>query len=86
MQQKKGWLGGHFPELRFAGSVVRKPRQEFEGSALELFFHVVLRLNGASIVVKIQHKSQCKHMTFVRENQIIHWQGVYFYQLCFTKL
>ena len=47
---KKGWLGGHFSELGLAGSGARKPRREFEGSALEPFFHVFLRLNGASIV------------------------------------
>ena len=28
----------------------RKPRWEFKGSALEPFFHVILRLNGALIV------------------------------------
>ena len=36
--KKKGWLGGQFSELGFAGSGARKPRREFEGSALELFF------------------------------------------------
>ena len=58
------WLGGHFfrtwvrrvgwevifSELGFAGSGVRKPWREFEGSALELFFHVFLRLSRALIV------------------------------------
>ena len=39
-----------FSELGFAGSRVHKPWWEFEGSALELFFHVFLRLNGAFIV------------------------------------
>ena len=52
MQQKKvGWevIFSEF-ELGFAGSGVRKPRREFEGSALEPFFHVVLRPYGALIV------------------------------------
>jgi len=34
-----------FSELGFAGSGVRKPWQEFEGSTLKPLFHVVLRLN-----------------------------------------
>ena len=44
---KKGWLGGHFSELGFEGSGARKPQREFEGSALEPFFHVFLRLSRA---------------------------------------
>ena len=47
---KKGWLGGHFSELGFAGSRAHKPRREFEGSTLEPFFHVFLSLNGVFIV------------------------------------
>ena len=39
-----------FSELGFAGSGARKPRREFEGSALEPFFHVFLSLNGVFIV------------------------------------
>ena len=39
-----------FSELGFAGSGARKPRREFEGSALKPFFHVFLRLNQALIV------------------------------------
>ena len=37
-----------FSELRFAGFGARKPRREFdhEGIALDLFVHVVLRVNG----------------------------------------
>ena len=35
-----------FSKLRLAGSGARKPQQEFEGSTLNPFFHVVLRLNG----------------------------------------
>ena len=52
MQQKKVSWGVDviFSEHRFAGPRARKPRREFEGSALEMFFHVVLRLNGALIV------------------------------------
>ena len=46
MQQKKVGWEVIFPELGFAGSRARKLRREFEGSALDLFFHVVLRLNG----------------------------------------
>ena len=48
-QKKVGWEV-IFSELGFAGSGARKPRREFEGSALEPFFHVFLRLNGALIV------------------------------------
>ena len=45
-------VGGEviFLENRFTGSGARKPQQEFKGSALEPFFHVFLRLNGALIV------------------------------------
>ena len=46
MQQKKVGWEVIFSELGFAGSGARQPRREFEGSALEPFFHVVLRLNG----------------------------------------
>ena len=46
MQPKKiGWEV-IFSELGFAESGARKPQRKFEGSALEPFFHVVLRLNG----------------------------------------
>ena len=48
-QKKVGWEV-IFSDLGFAGSGARKPRREFEGSALEPFFYVFLRLNGASIV------------------------------------
>ena len=40
MQEKKVGWEVIFSELRFAGSGARKPRREFEGSTLELFFHV----------------------------------------------
>ena len=52
MQQKKVGWEVIFSELAigFAGSGARKPQREFEGSALEPFFHVFLRLNGALIV------------------------------------
>ena len=36
-----------FSERGFAGSRARKPRWEFKRSALEQFFCIVLRLNGA---------------------------------------
>ena len=50
VQQKNiGWEV-IFSKLGFAGSRARKPQREFEGSALEPFFHVFLRLNGAPIV------------------------------------
>ena len=80
MQQKKvGWEVS-FSELGFAGSGARKPRREFEGSALEPFFHVFLRLNGVFIVYLNYHiKASVKLIEFVRENQIIPWQGVYFF-------
>ena len=48
MQQNKVGWEVIFSELGFAGSGARKPRREFE--ALEPFFHVFLRLNGALIV------------------------------------
>ena len=47
--KKVGWEV-IFSELGFAGSGARKPQREFKGSTLEPFFHVFLRLNGASIV------------------------------------
>ena len=50
MQQKMVGWEVIFSELGFAGSGARKPRREFEGSALEPFFHVFLRLNGVLIV------------------------------------
>ena len=69
-----------FSELGFAGSGARKPRREFKGSALEPFFHVFLRLSRALIVQLNYHiKASVKLMTFARENQIIPWQGVYFF-------
>ena len=46
MQQKKVGLEVIFSEHGFAGSGARKPQREFKGSAIEPFFHVVLRLNG----------------------------------------
>ena len=48
-KKKVGWEVV-FSELGFAGSGARKPRREFEGSALEPFFHVFLSLNGVFIV------------------------------------
>ena len=50
MQQKKVGWEVNFSGLGFAGSGARKPQWEFEDSALELFLHVFLRLNGALIV------------------------------------
>ena len=50
MQQKKVGWEVIFSELGFAGSGARKPRREFEGSALEPFFHVFLRLSRVLIV------------------------------------
>ena len=53
MQQKKVGWEIIFSELGFgaAGSGARKPRREFKGSALEPIFHVVVRINGASLIV-----------------------------------
>ena len=48
-QKQVGWEV-IFSELGFAGSGARKPWREFEGSALEPFFHVFLSLNGVFIV------------------------------------
>ena len=50
VQQKKVGWEVIFLELGFAGSGARKPRREFEGSTLEPFFHVFLRLSRALIV------------------------------------
>ena len=82
-KKKVGWEV-IFSELAFAGSGARQPRQEFEGSALGPFFHVVLRLNGVLKVWLNYHiiiiiKASVKLMTFDRKNQIILWQGVYFF-------
>ena len=80
IQQKKVGWEVIFSELGFAGSGARKPRREFEGSALEPFFHVFLSLNGVFIVQLNYHiKASVKLIEFVRENQIIPWQGVYFF-------
>ena len=80
MQQKKVGWEVIFSELGFAGSEARKPRREFEGSALEPFFHVFLRVNGALIVyLNYRIKASVKLVIFDRENQIIPWQGVYFF-------
>ena len=46
MQQKKLAGRSFFSKLGLARSGARKPQREFEGSALEPFFHVVSRLNG----------------------------------------
>ena len=79
VQQKKVGWEVIFSELGFAGSGACKPWWEFEGSALEPFFHVFLRLSRALIVQLNHHiKASVKLLTFVRENQIIPWQGVYF--------
>ena len=89
VQQKKVGWEVIFSELGFAGSGARKPRQEFEDSTLEPFFHVFLRLIiSRALIMQLNYhiKASVKLMTFVRENQIIPWQGVYvFYQHCFTK-
>ena len=82
MQQKKVGWEVIFSELGFAGSGARKPRREFEGSALEPFFHVFLSLNRVFIVWLNYHiKASVKLIEFVRENQlqIIPWQGVTFF-------
>ena len=50
MQQKKVGWEVIFSELGFAGSRAWKPQREFKGSALEIFFHVFLSLNGFFIV------------------------------------
>ena len=84
-KKKVGWEV-IFSELGFAGSGARKPRREFEGSALEPFFHVFLSLNYNGVfIVQLQltlnyHiKASVKLIEFVKENQIIPWQGVYFF-------
>ena len=46
MQQKRLAGRSFFSKLGLAGSGACKPRWEFERSALEPFFNVVLRLNG----------------------------------------
>ena len=93
MQQKKLAGRSFFSKLGLAGSGPRKPRQEFEGSALEPFFHVVLRLNGFNCVVKVPHKSQCNNYG-IWQGKIKSYLGkvciffptlVCFYLHCFTK-
>ena len=56
--------------------------------ALEPFFHVFqLSLNGVFIVIKLNYhiKASVKLIEFVRENQIIPWQGVFFLPKLFYK-
>ena len=86
-KKKVGWEV-IFSELGFAGSGARKPRWEFEGSALEPFFHVFLSLNGVFYcVVKLPHKSQCKTYRICqgKSNHTLA-RCVFFYQHCFTKI
>ena len=49
-QKQVGWEVIFFSEHGFAGSEVHKPWWELEGSALNFFLQLVLRLKGASIV------------------------------------
>ena len=80
MQQKMLAGRSFFSKPGLAGSGARKPWREFEGSALEPFFHVVLRLNGALIVqLKFPIKASVTILTFGRGTRIIPWQGVYFF-------
>ena len=68
VQQKKVGWEVNFSELELPGSGACKPRREFEGSAVNPFFHVFLRLNGASIVQLNYHiKASVKLVTFDRE-------------------
>ena len=88
MQQKKVGWEVIFSELGFAGSGARKPRREFERSALEPFFHVFLSLNGVYCVVKLPHKSQCKTYRICqgKSNHTLA-RCVIFYQHCYiTKI
>ena len=69
-------------QLSYTLGEYMQQNQEFEGIALKPFFHVVLRLNGVLNVQLNYHiiiKASVKLMTFDRENQIIPWQGVYFF-------
>ena len=76
VQQKKVGWEVIFSELGFAGSEVHKPQWEVRGSALEPYFHVLLRLSRALIVLLNYHiKASVKLMTFVRENQIKPYLG-----------
>ena len=50
VQQKKVGWEVIFSEFGFAVSRAHKPGQEFEGSALKLFFHVFLKLSRALIL------------------------------------
>ena len=86
MQQKKLAGRSFFSKVGLAGSRARKPRQEFEGSALEPFFHVVLRLNGALIVqLRDRIKASVTIMAFDR-GKSNYTRCVFFYQHCFTKI
>ena len=78
-QKKVGWEI-IFSERRFAGSEACKPQWDFKDGALKPLFYVVLRLNWALIVQLNYHiKASVKLVTFIMENQIIQWQGVYFF-------
>ena len=85
VQRKKVGWEVIFSELGFAaGSGARKPRREFEGSALKPFCHVFLSLNGVLLIIvqlnyHIKASARVKLIEFFRENQIITWQGVYFF-------
>ena len=87
--ENKSWLGGHFSELGFAGFGARKPRREIEGSALEPFFHVVLRLNELALIVSLKYhiKASVTLMAFGRgkSNHTLA-RCVFFYPHCFTKI
>ena len=80
-QKQVGWEV-IFSEHGFAGSGARKPWQEFEGSALEPFFHVVLRLNGALIV---QLKYHIKASVTIKHT-VARCNFFFEYQLCLTKI
>ena len=76
MQQKKLAGRSFLSKLGLAGSGACKPQWEFEGSTLEQFFHIVLRLNGALILQLKQH---------IKASVTIIARYVFFYQHCSTK-
>ena len=61
-----------FSEHGFAGSEAHKPQRpwKFEGSTVELFFHVVLRLNGALIVYLKYHGHIKASVTFIAFSRV----------------
>ena len=61
-QKQVGWEV-ILSELGFAGSRVRKPRRELEGSALNFFCSLFWGFRGLQLCKKVLPKSRCKEDT-----------------------